>query len=95
MHERCLSTHADLAVELAVCSLLLGDSEKAEDILGLAPDAASGQADPAVKSFVMVCFHRQGTSSLSWYGHDDVIQYETASVNAAEAGAAHSWSNER
>ena len=45
----------DLSVELAVCSLLLGDSEKAEDILALGPDSNPDQADPAIKSFVMVC----------------------------------------
>lgn len=46
---------ADVSVELAVCCLLLGDSEKAEDILGLGPGSSSDQADPAIRSFVMVC----------------------------------------
>ncbi len=45
---------ADVSVELAVCCLLLGDSEKAEDILGLGPDSPPENADPAVRSFVMV-----------------------------------------
>ena len=46
---------ADVSVELAVCCLLLGDSEKAEDVLGLAPGSSIQQADPAVRSFVLVC----------------------------------------
>ena len=45
---------ADVSVELAVCCLLLGDSEKAEDVLGLAPGSSAQQADPAVRSFVLV-----------------------------------------
>ncbi|KAL0037727.1 hypothetical protein WJX77_009734 [Trebouxia sp. C0004] len=47
------STDADVTVELAVCCLLLGDSEKAEDILGLGPDSPPENADPAIRSFVM------------------------------------------
>ena len=47
---------ADVSVELAVCCLLLGDSEKAEDVLGLGPASPPDQADPAIKSFVMVRF---------------------------------------
>ena len=47
--------HADVSVELALCCLLLGDSEKAEDILGLGPDSPPEQADPSIKTFVMVC----------------------------------------
>ena len=45
---------ADVSVELAVCCLLLGDSEKAEDVLALAPGSSVQQADPAVRSFVLV-----------------------------------------
>ena len=45
----------DVSVEMAVCSLLLGDSEKAEDILGLSPESDSSLADPSIKSYVMVC----------------------------------------
>ncbi|KAL0041666.1 hypothetical protein WJX79_000259 [Trebouxia sp. C0005] len=47
------SADADVVVELAVCCLLLGDSEKAEDILGLGPDSPPESADPAIRSFVM------------------------------------------
>ena len=47
---------ADVSVELAVCCLLLGDSEKAEDMLGLGPASPPALADPAIRSFVMVRF---------------------------------------
>ena len=46
---------ADVSVELAVCSLLLGDTIQAEDALRLGPNNAADDADPAVRSFVMVC----------------------------------------
>lgn len=49
-----LGVPADVSVELAVCCLLLGDSEKAEEVLGLAPGSSAQQADPAVRSFVLV-----------------------------------------
>ena len=60
MDRRCASLAivgvlADVSVELAVCCLLLGDSEKAEDVLGLTPGSCVQQADPAVRSFVLVC----------------------------------------
>lgn len=47
---------ADVSVELAVCSLLLGDTIQAEDALRLGPNNAADDADPAVRSFVMVCY---------------------------------------
>lgn len=47
---------ADVTVELAVCCLLLGDSEKAEDVLGLGPASPPDLADPAIRSFVTVRF---------------------------------------
>lgn len=50
----CASLPADVSVELAVCCLLLGDSERAEDVLDLAAGSSGQQADPAVRSFVLV-----------------------------------------
>ncbi|KAK9819960.1 hypothetical protein WJX72_004490 [[Myrmecia] bisecta] len=42
----------DVSVELAVCKLLLGDSEAAEEVLGLDQPGGSA-ADPSVRDFVM------------------------------------------
>ena len=53
-HALSLVVSADVSVELAVCCLLLGDSNQAEDALRLSPDSAPNEADPAVRSFVMV-----------------------------------------
>ena len=53
-HALSLVVSADVSVELAVCCLLLGDSNQAEDALRLGPTSAPNEADPAVRSFVMV-----------------------------------------
>ena len=43
----------DVSVERAVCQLLLGLPDEAEDTLGLAPGAAASP-DPGVLQFVLV-----------------------------------------
>ncbi|KAL3131065.1 hypothetical protein ABBQ38_000380 [Trebouxia sp. C0009 RCD-2024] len=57
-----------VSVELAVCCLLLGDSEKAEDVLGLAPGSTAQQADPSVKSFVLVPSSAHAGFVSKWLG---------------------------
>ena len=72
---------ADVSVELAVCCLLLGDSEKAEDVLGLAPGSSVQQADPAVRSFVLVSASNHAT--LTPMRLDAVWVYTVLGFNAA------------
>ena len=55
---------ADVSVEYAVCCLLLGDSEIAEDALCLGPTSTAEQADPSIKSFVLVSHHRHSSLDL-------------------------------
>ena len=64
-HAVYLVVSADVSVELAVCSLLLGDSNQAEDALRLGPRSAPNEADQAVRSFVMVS-HFTASCIGSW-----------------------------